>query len=271
MTPQRVWKVAEATNATGEKVRVLVQLHVCEKGRNNFKRQNIVYPANAKYRIERGIVEVIVDDDGNPHKEATSLFHPLNKLTYRVGEEVVSNGWEKDTTIVSAAGIHCFLSKEVADDYMRHIKGYGPIRLYHDNGVLAEENYYIHSKRNGPSQSWTSDGKLQTSAFFINDRKEGPFVRYSFNGLPLERCFYENGEIDGLYEKWHWNGSIHCRQIFKNGKAIGTSEFYFLNGNIRVRCFFEDGICKIIHYYDNDGSVKKEMHTNLSKFDFDLP
>lgn len=98
--PVRVYKLAESVGADGKKVRVVVQLRVLADGRNNFGRQNVANPSQAKYRVEKALVENITDEGMRTYEEATSVFYPFRKLTYRVGEEVVSDDWDTNDEIV---------------------------------------------------------------------------------------------------------------------------------------------------------------------------
>ena len=67
-------------------------------------------------RAERAYVNWISDPNGNPYDKAFSC-HPINKLIYEVGKEVVAENWDPDIMYEHAGGIRFFLTIHEAWGY----------------------------------------------------------------------------------------------------------------------------------------------------------
>lgn len=100
---------------------------ICSKGKNVYVKLKV--PVEAKRitainiarimisRIEYGIVEQIIDKDGNEYNEAKSFVYQDNILIYRKGQKVVPNGFNDNILQDYEEGIHVHRYKDQCDTW----------------------------------------------------------------------------------------------------------------------------------------------------------
>lgn len=72
---------------------------------------------NSKCRAERAYVEWIRDFYGKDYTTAISLCAEANPIVYKVGDDVVADGWDPDIMCECSSGIHFFLTQSEAWGY----------------------------------------------------------------------------------------------------------------------------------------------------------
>jgi antitoxin component YwqK of YwqJK toxin-antitoxin module len=253
--------------------------------------------------------ELVVGDDGNPidptftgkietHHANGALFEQAQvrrgKLTgeyrryfddgtldysefYKGGElshDFWPNGQPKtkkmkrgDTTVIE----WYYPSGRLQKRYVKGKSGYPvePIRLWHENGQLAEELHVKESDEFGPWLQFFDDGSPRLQAEHGEDRKlmvhnawndnhehvvtngTGTFVEppqtinwefdvfnehYSYSSM----CF-RGGILHGMWRVWSKDGPLMFERCFKDGVLDGERIDYYDNGRIESRTTYEAG------------------------------
>lgn len=150
--------------------------------------------------------------------------------------------------------------------YVKDKDGYAaePVRLFHENGQVAEEITTVRGKKHGPWLKFFEDGSPKLKAEYVNDEqlivhdawnedrrqvvKDGAGV-FRDDGISIDCEYSVFFEYDWQYEKEVKNGIPHGkatkyhdgvlweRSNYEDGVRHGESKTYWENG--RVRCVTE--------------------------------
>jgi Family of unknown function (DUF5758)/MORN repeat variant len=177
--------------------RVLSTLEIPEDALTNLKRSSIANAETAKYRCNKAKVLKIEDDEGKTYETAETLCFNDKSLTYKVGEVVEESSYVMDQEQVCSAGIHFFLSRDVAYRYERP------------------------KPKNGLYQSWYNNGQKYEEVIYKDGKMEGLYQKWHENGQKYEEVMYKDGKSNGLYQSWYRNGQKYYEMMYKDGKMEG--------------------------------------------------
>ena len=229
--------------AKNGETRVLVTLEIPEDALTNICRTNIVNRDTAKYRTNKAKVISIEDSDGKKYTSAITGFYDNKSLTYNVGEEVVSDEYDKDIENVCSSGIHFCLNKHVAELYgLDKIENGLYQQWYDNNGRKYKECTYKDGKREGLYQKWYIDGEKLLECIYKDDKLEGLYQEWYKNGQKLIECTYTDGRLEGLYQTWHYNSQIYEECTYKNNKKEGLSQLWHDDGEKSLDYTYKDGV-----------------------------
>jgi antitoxin component YwqK of YwqJK toxin-antitoxin module len=161
-------------------------------------------------------------------------------------------------------------SGQLQKRYVRGKSGHPvePIRLWHENGQLAEELHVKNDKKSGPWLKFFDDGKPKLQARYDNDEQlvvenawdneRRPIVKngagtYLTDDRTIDweyDLFFENhwvrslplhkGKPNGKGRTWH-AGVLWGDDTYKNGKKDGVQIGYYDNGRIRTKSTYRGG------------------------------
>ena len=200
-----------ATTFRGDKDLILT-LEIPADAITNMDRPGIVVKETASYRANKVKVLSIEDTDGTPHGVAYSGLGTKKQEYYVVGRITEDPTYNMDNTLVDAAGLHFFLLRQAAENYiMRPIKGgNGVYQTWYANGQLRLEYPVVDNKPHGPYQTWFSNGQLSMYDNYVNGVKHGPCQVWYNNGQLSHERAYVDGKQHGLCRTWQPTG----REIF---------------------------------------------------------
>lgn len=183
----KAYKAAAVQDAGGKTRRVIVTLEVPADARHNMDRAGVVNKLTAKHRVDRAFVCEIRDADGNEYACASSMYH-VPVISYHTGQVVQEHEYEKGDR-VCAPGIHVFLTRRVAEQYLN--KPYdGLYEKYYDNGQMDVQIEYKYGMQHGPYKSWYC------------------------NGVPNFFGEYEHGSPVGTHRLWNCKGELQSEKSY---------------------------------------------------------
>ncbi len=232
---------------------VLITLEIPSDAITNLNRSNIVNKETAKYRTNKAKVLKIEDKEGNPYETATTAFYEHKDLTYRVGETLTCEDYTMDPEMVCAAGIHFFLTREVAEQYgVEHLEN-GILRAWHANGQMSCETTYVNGKEDGVCQFWYANGQKRYELPYANGAMEGVRREWYANGQKASEDTYVNGNMHGRCVGWFENGVKQYEAMLQNWLEVGYARFWHKNGQLESETLYSDGVVKMKRKWTEDG------------------
>jgi antitoxin component YwqK of YwqJK toxin-antitoxin module len=211
--------------------KVIITLEIPEDAFTNMKRKNIFNAATAQHRANKAFVMKIEDNDGVTYDEAESLLMNKKKMKYIVNKEVVPDDFDMNLEDVSAAGIHFFLSKDIAKNYPTPDIYNGLVELYYEDGRKSYEATFINNKEDGLATAWFRDGSKKWEVRYINGNYHGLEEAWYENGNKRLEVNYVDNKHNGLFTLWYENGNKMSEITYKNGKIHGVIRTWYENGN----------------------------------------
>jgi hypothetical protein len=221
--------------------RVLITLEIPSDALTNMERSAISVRETAKYRANKATVLKIEDAAGKEYPMATSSCYDFKQLTYRVGETIKESSYAIDPEEVSAAGIHYFLTKRVAELYgLERVKN-GLFQRWHENGLKEEEVIYVDRKRHGLYQSWYKNGNKAEEVLYVDGKRHGLYQWWYSNGQKSEQATYLEGKRHGFYQRWYANGQTMEEGTYVDEKLHGLFQLWYPNGQKASESTYVDG------------------------------
>ena len=223
--------------------KVIITLEIPEDAITNMKRKDIFNAETAQYRTNKALVIKIEDNDGVTYDEAESLFvDKKKKLKYIVNKEVTSDDFDMNLEDVCAAGIHFFLSKDIAKNYPTPDIYNGLVESYYEDGRKSYEATFINNKQHGFETAWFRDGSKKWISRYEDGNRHGLFEGWYENGNKRCEFNFVNNKMDGLDISWHENGNKSSECTYKNGRIHGVFRSWHENGNKDTESTRENGI-----------------------------
>lgn len=223
--------------------KVIITLEIPEDAFTNMKRKNIFNAVTAEHRTNKALVIKIEDNDGITYDEAESLFvDKKKKLKYIVNKEVAPDDFDMNLEDVCAAGIHFFLSKDIAKNYPRPDIYNGLLESYYEDGRKSYEATFINNKEDGLATAWFRDGSKKWEIRYINGNCHGLEEVWYENGNKRVEANYVDNKYNGLFTLWYENGNKMSEITYKNGKIHGVIRTWYENGNKKTESTRENGI-----------------------------
>ena len=106
---------------------------------------------------------------------------------------------------------------------LRNGRRHGVVRVWHKNGVLANEERYQNGLLHGVSRQWSETGRLLGEYRMIH-------------GTGIQRTWHENGRLQlefstvrgdfsGRYRLWLNDGKLMSEEIYLNGRPVTAEEY----------------------------------------------
>ena len=175
---------------------VVVTLEIPEDAITNINRNNVAVKEYAKHRCNKAKVLKSEDKDGKEYKEAKSSFYAFpTTILYKVNEVVEVDDFDMDLEKVCSSGIHFFLTKSVAENYMRGCDNNftGILNHYLDDGTLCIQTSYVDGKKNGIQIRYIS-GRAREEYSYVNDIIQGIAVSYNKEGEIINKTVYADNK-----------------------------------------------------------------------------
>lgn len=196
------------------------------KGTHNEDRDDVVDIMHAKHRCSKAkVLDIYHMISGEKRDFGYSLFD--KKFEYRIGKIVSVKDYNKNVDDVCSAGIHYFLSEDVAfcwnidEDYAKQIMWTGVLKDWYENGRLKFEASFKNGVYEGEVKSWQSNGVLDTVRYYKNGIEDGEYRSFHQNGRLYQKYIYSNGLLNGSYEKWFSGGRICEKGAYNKGVKVG--------------------------------------------------
>jgi antitoxin component YwqK of YwqJK toxin-antitoxin module len=110
---------------------------------------------------------------------------------------------------------------------------YGPSRLWHADGSIAEKASYDDGKLSGRFESWYGNGSPRLVAHYENGKRHGLFESWRQNGSRELRVTHDHGYQEGSVERWHSNGQpAEISQVVR-GSREGPFKTFWRTGHPR--------------------------------------
>lgn len=220
--------------------RILITLEIPSDALTNIGRASVVVKESAKYRANKAKVLRIEDAEGNLYETAESAFF-TPKLVYNVGEVLEEKGYNYNTRSVCSRGIHFFLEKQVAEQYMLKEIPEGVLTSWYDTGQKHTEQEFKGGKRNGRFTRWYENGAVYMEGNYTNGKEEGLFVSWHENGQKYVEATYKDGLLHGTYLSWYEDCVKSHEYHYKDGKADGLVKSWYETGALASETRFKDG------------------------------
>jgi antitoxin component YwqK of YwqJK toxin-antitoxin module len=235
--------------------KVTVTLEIPSDALTNMNRGTIILKETASYRTNKARVLQIEDSSGNFYQTAESFIaielDVSNKpLVYTVGEIIEVPDYNTNETIVSAEGIHYFLSRHVAElQYPDKIPFSGPFESWYANGIKYIECEVVNGEPYGSYRSWHENATPHIETTYINEgHPHGTYKQWYKNGNKNVDGNFLNGKLHGHYIWWHENGQVGLDTTYMNGLLHG-----------RMRIWGETGTLERDEIYDRGEFVRHNM------------
>ena len=164
--------------------RVIITLEIPADAKTNLHRSNIVDSEKAKYRSNKVKVLKIEDNRRKEYMTAVSICINDRKIEYVVGE-VIETKFDNNIDNVCSSGIHFFLDKEVAKNYMLEKIENGVLISYHDNGSVEKEESYLNGDLFRLTRYWYMDNNQNGICYTWNKTEtKWDILRYKMGKLP---------------------------------------------------------------------------------------
>jgi len=106
---------------------------------------------------------------------------------------------------------------------LRTGRRHGVVRVWHKNGVLANEERYLNGLLHGVCRQWSETGRLLGKYQMIH-------------GTGVQRTWHENGRLQlefstvrgdfsGRYRLWLNDGKLMSEEIYLNGRPVTAEEY----------------------------------------------
>ena len=106
---------------------------------------------------------------------------------------------------------------------MRNGRRHGVVRVWHKNGVLANEERYLNGLLHGVCRQWSETGRLLGEYRMVQ-------------GTGVQRTWHENGRLQlefstvrgdfsGRYRLWLNDGKLMSEEIYLHGKPVSVGEY----------------------------------------------
>ena len=106
---------------------------------------------------------------------------------------------------------------------MRNGRRHGVVRVWHKNGVLANEERYLNGLLHGVCRQWNEAGRLLGKYRMVQ-------------GTGVQRTWHENGRLQlefstvrgdfsGRYRLWLNDGKMMSEEIYLNGRPVTVEEY----------------------------------------------
>jgi antitoxin component YwqK of YwqJK toxin-antitoxin module len=147
----------------------IVTLEKLPDTKTNECRKDIKFPQYAKYRANKLLVKSIIHKlSGEEIDEIkNTIYH--KKITYTKNQIIKCDNYDENIDVVRGAGIHYYLSKEVALnlELSGDHKYNGLYNEWYDNGQLEYEGYFNGSTANGSHKVYNINGKLISDKSYV--------------------------------------------------------------------------------------------------------
>lgn len=190
----------KAAKSDGKKL--IVTLEIPNDAITNLERKSVVVKESAKYRCNKAKVLKIEDENGKEYKEAISLFSGFpSQILYKVNEVVEVDNFDMNLENVCSSGIHFFLNKSVAEQYMISCDTFtGILNHYLDNGTLSIQSSYVNGKKNGIEIRYLIDGCREEYSC-VDGKFQGLAVLYDNKGEIINKTVYADNDGYILYNR----------------------------------------------------------------------
>lgn len=166
-------------------------------------------------------------------------------------------------------------------------KSEGPLRLYHDNGMLSVETTMKNGEIHGEYRKYNRygaqiefytyvDGKYEGDGFtyyptgnkyvnykipYTDNKANGKVLHYYANGTLMEEISYKNDLKDGEALAYYITGQLYSKEMYTAGKQTGERIEYFPDGTIREKGQYTDGEPSgTWQYFFHGGVLKQEVN-----------
>ncbi|MGB7770141.1 MAG: hypothetical protein WBN22_14995 [Verrucomicrobiia bacterium] len=106
---------------------------------------------------------------------------------------------------------------------LRNGRRHGVVRVWHKNGVLANEERYLNGLLHGVCRQWSESGRLLGEYRMVQ-------------GTGVQRTWHENGRLQlefstvrgdfsGRYRLWLNDGKLMSEEIYLNGRPVTAEEY----------------------------------------------
>ena len=258
------YKIAKANP---ENTRVIITLEIPDDAITNIERRSILCKETAYHRTNKAkVIRIKNQHEDTCFYEAVSAFAD-KPITYRVGEIVCVEDFNKNLELVFAEGIHFFLDYNVALNFLRPVSENDVYQNWYENGLLREFYTIENGKKNGIQKTFYPNGQLRTDGELV----DGLFIK--------ERKWYDNGMLqynigieDDKYviREYYLNGNSkkeesYTKESWMDSKRrlihAGPSKFWYENGKLSKQITFyenEVNMYDLIEVWDENGNKKKE-------------
>jgi hypothetical protein len=106
---------------------------------------------------------------------------------------------------------------------LRNGRRHGVVRVWHKNGVLANEERYLNGLLHGVCRQWSETGRLLGEYRMV----QGTGVQRTWHGngrLQLEFSTVR-GDFSGRYRLWLHDGKLMSEEIYLNGRPVTAEEY----------------------------------------------
>ncbi len=160
---------------------LIIKLEIPEDAKTNMNRKYIVNNDTAKYRADKAKVIDIYDFCGNSYEEASSIYN--KNFSYKKGEIITENNFDKNLENVCTKGIHFFLHESIARNYIYFYTNpeneNGLIMLFYDNGQILQQFTIINGYFNGKRIIYNENGNIEKIYFYKNGRRDKMMCEYN--------------------------------------------------------------------------------------------
>ena len=236
------------------------------KNPNNLARTNVCRKKYAQFRCTRAYVVEILDLETKKHvSQAFSILD--DEFIYNVGCMVRVENFDNKLEKVNSTGIHFFLEKQLAREYLLKGLGNGKHKIYNKNGELKEEYVVKNGKRHGFYKKYKHE-KLNVICEYKDGKKHGKYIKYHCDQVQKHnQCFYKNDQKHGIYKQWNENGDLNISCMYQNGKKHGLYQEWYDIGGLYISCMYQNGKKHGLYqeWYDNGGLYLSCMYQNGKK------
>jgi MORN repeat variant len=106
---------------------------------------------------------------------------------------------------------------------MKKGKRHGIYRLWHENGVLAEEGRYRNGLLHGGIRKWNTKGQLLGACKM--DNGTGMLREWFENGQLRHECSFVQGKLTGRMKIWAEDGMLYGQSYYFNFKPISKKAY----------------------------------------------
>lgn len=268
MDPIIGYKKALYKNEENEEREVLVTLIITSDSLTTLERKDIIFKEKSKYRCKKAFVWKIIDiKTGEKVDEAYSFANNLFK--YKINEIVEEPTFDENIQNLCSKGIHFFLEKQVAIEYILDPNNLtrmpdGRYNSYSFSGNLIETFSIKVGKLHGEILSYFhyQINQLQKKYHVKNGLKEGLQLCYDLEGNLSEKSYYKEDKLWGNKTEFYKDGIPKNKTYYEKGNKHLSETNYYPDGRKSSRTFYNMGKRIKTIKWDNLGNVTKEIEHN---------